>query len=432
MKSAIDSCSNKNQGRLFRSVSRKTMTFINTSEATCTIDAMKYFYEIYRKVFVNNELPFSADRPIIGIYCMMIPEEIIYAAGCIPVRLCGGSHDASIVGDAYSPRDLCPVAKASAGFTISHEFTVYDSCDAVIIPATCDHKRKLASLIADHTEVWLMNVPHTKDNESSRSSWNDEMFALTRNLEKLVKRKYGKTIKINGNKIQQSVSMLAKAHRQARKLYDLRKNPSALISGTEAAIVMGAYSFDDASQWTEAAEALNNQLQIKLEKADQPSSSPQIKRPRIFLAGCPSIFPNFRMLSLTEEMGGLIVADESCTGDRYLYDPVVCPEKTFNSAMTAIAARYIMPCVCPTFSPNHDRITKLKNTVTEFGIDGMIYYVLKGCVLYDFEFTAVEKAMKDIGVPIIRIESDYNPEDIEQMRTRIEAFIEMLSHKKER
>ena len=77
--------------------------------------------------------------------------------------------------------------------------------NVLIIPATCDHKRKLASLIADHTEVWLMNVPHTKDNESSRSAWNDEMFALTRNLEKLVKRKYGKTIKINGNKIQQSV-----------------------------------------------------------------------------------------------------------------------------------------------------------------------------------------------------------------------------------
>lgn len=417
------------QGRLFRAVSKKTQLLLNKMEASRTIESIGYFHDIYRDVFVHNQLPFDNAKPVIGTYCMMIPEEIIYAAGCIPVKLCGGSHEASIAGDAYSPRDLCPVAKAAAGFTISHEFTVYNACDAVIIPTSCDHKRKLSSLLADHTEVWLMNVPHIKDNDSSRAAWNEELFSLLRNLERLVARKSGKK-KVTAKELDQSIALLAEAHRQARRLYDFRKTEPAVISGSEAALVSGAYSFDSARSWTRATKTLNDELQHKIETGAASTENPNAARPRIFLAGCPSIFPNFKILSLTEEMGGLVVADESCTGDRYLYDPVVNTERSFNSAITAIAARYIMPCMCPIFTPNADRITKLKNTVADFKVEGMIYYVLKGCVLYDFEFAAVEKAMKELELPVMRIESDYNPEDIEQMRTRIEAFIEMLSYKK--
>jgi benzoyl-CoA reductase/2-hydroxyglutaryl-CoA dehydratase subunit BcrC/BadD/HgdB len=62
----------------------------------------------------------------------------------------------------------------------------------------------------------------------------------------------------------------------------------------------------------------------------------------------------------------------------------------------------------------------------EFKIDGIIYHVLKGCVSYDFELSRVEKTMKERDIPVLRIETDYNPEDIEQLRTRIEAFVEVL------
>jgi benzoyl-CoA reductase/2-hydroxyglutaryl-CoA dehydratase subunit BcrC/BadD/HgdB len=68
--------------------------------------------------------------------------------------------------------------------------------------------------------------------------------------------------------------------------------------------------------------------------------------------------------------------------------------------------------------------------VEDFNIDGIIYYVLKGCIIYDFELIRVEKIMKEKNIPVLRIETDYNPEDIEQLRTRIEAFVEMLGTKK--
>ncbi len=68
----------------------------------------------------------------------------------------------------------------------------------------------------------------------------------------------------------------------------------------------------------------------------------------------------------------------------------------------------------------------------EFKIDGIIYHVLKGCVIYDFELIRVEKIMKGKNIPVLRIETDYSPEDIEQLRTRVEAFVEMLGTRKQK
>jgi benzoyl-CoA reductase/2-hydroxyglutaryl-CoA dehydratase subunit BcrC/BadD/HgdB len=128
-------------------------------------------------------------------------------------------------------------------------------------------------------------------------------------------------------------------------------------------------------------------------------------------------------------MGGSVAVDESCVGDRYLYDPTSLVDYSKEGMFTALASRYVMPCICPTFSPNGDRVTRLRRMASEFGITGVVYYVLKGCILYDFELGSVEQAMKEIDIPLIRIESDYNPEDVEQVRTRIEAFVEMLHQK---
>jgi benzoyl-CoA reductase/2-hydroxyglutaryl-CoA dehydratase subunit BcrC/BadD/HgdB len=131
-------------------------------------------------------------------------------------------------------------------------------------------------------------------------------------------------------------------------------------------------------------------------------------------------------------MGGVVVADESCAGDRYLYDPVGSTERTINDQMLGIASRYLAPCVCPSFSPNDDRLTLIQRMITDFAVDGVLYHVLKGCVVYDFEVNRVENALRENQIPLLRVETDYNPEDVEQLRTRIEAFIEMLKSKRNR
>ena len=82
---------------------------------------MRYFINIMRDTFVKDQkgrfsnpsnFQDTNNIKIIGTYCLMVPEELIYAAGAIPVRLCGGSYEASSIGDELVPRDTCPVGRS--------------------------------------------------------------------------------------------------------------------------------------------------------------------------------------------------------------------------------------------------------------------------------------------------------------------------------
>ena len=68
--------------------------------------------------------------------------------------------------------------------------------------------------------------------------------------------------------------------------------------------------------------------------------------------------------------------------------------------------------------------------IRDYKIEGVIYHVLRGCLVYDFEYRKIEEDLGRLGIPVIRLETDYNEEDIEQLRIRIEAFIEMIKLQK--
>ena len=400
-------------------------------------EGMHYFINIMRDIFVKDQSghfpnPFcrqdANNGKIIGTYCLMVPEELIYAAGAIPVRLCGGSYEASSIGDELVPRDTCPVVKASLGFTSLNLISLYQRCDAVIIPTTCDAKRKMGEELSKFTEVWMLEVPHVKESEGSRRQWLEQLYALKKNIEKLTGKRF-RSGKIRRKALDSAIKMVGLAQYQARRLYEIRKSSPPVIPGREAMLAINAYSYDTAFEWTKAMTVLNDELESRRDKGRVVAGS---HAPRILLAGSPPIFPNWKIPSLLEEMGAVIVVDESCMGSRYLYDPVGITEKSMTDMMVGIAARYLMPCVCPSFAPNEDRLFRLLQMIEEFNVDGIIYHVLKGCIVYDFELIRVEKIMKEKNIPVLRIETDYSPEDIEQLRTRIEAFVEMLETKKKR
>lgn len=397
---------------------------------------MGYFISVMKDAFSKDGArgllipPGKRDngRKVIGTYCIMVPEELIYAAGAVPVRLCGGSYETSLAGDELVPRDTCPVVKSSIGFTSLDLISLYGMCDAVIIPTTCDAKRKMGEELSKLTEVWMIEVPHIKDSEGSRRQWLQQMYILKKNIEKFTGKKFMKR-KIGRKALDSSIRMIGAAQYQARRLYDLRKSTSPVIFGREAMLAINAYSYVEADKWTEAMSALNDELESR---ASKDRSAACNNAPRILIAGCPPIFPNWKIPLLIEEMGAVIVADESCMGNRYLYDPVALTENSMTDMMVGLAARYIMPCVCPSFAPNEDRLFRLLQMTEEFAVEGIIYHVLKGCVIYDFELVRVEKMMKERDIPLLRIETDYSPEDIEQLRTRIEAFVEMIGTRKKK
>lgn len=398
-----------------------------------TPEELGFFYDVLESAYIKNDpAPLLDAQPekalFVGIYCMVVPEELIYAAGAIPVRLCAGCFESSQIGEDRVPRDGCPLVKSSMGLSMQKGLKVFDLCDVVAIPTTCDAKRKLGEELSAFKEVWMIETPHIKDADFSRRIWMEQIYALKVKLE-TVKRNGTRGRRINARRMAAAIRDTARAQVQMRRLLSLRTARKPVVWGRQATAVVNAYAFSHVNRWTDAMTRLNDKLAAMVED-DQAVDGGE--RPRIYIAGSPSVFPNLKIPTLVEEMGGVVVADESCAGDRYLYDPVGSTEKTLNDQMLGVASRYLAPCVCPSFTPNDDRLTLIQRMITDFAVDGVLYHVLKGCVVYDFEVSRVENALRDDQIPLLRVETDYNPEDVEQLRTRIEAFIEMLKSKRNR
>jgi benzoyl-CoA reductase/2-hydroxyglutaryl-CoA dehydratase subunit BcrC/BadD/HgdB len=111
---------------------------------------------------------------------------------------------------------------------------------------------------------------------------------------------------------------------------------------------------------------------------------------------------------------------------RTFYDPVVSDEKSLDSMIGAVADKYFFPCTCPSFSPNLEREDNLMNRIKDYKVEGVIYHVLRGCHLNALDGTKVDVLLKRNKIPVLKIESEYDEGDVEQIRTRIEAFMEMI------
>lgn len=386
--------------------------------------SMNYFINILRRIFIDNDdVEKDKQTKTIGTFCVMAPQELIYAAGAMPVKLCSGNYTAFNIGDEKAPRDACPLIKAVMGSKIINGIDVYDNCSSYIVPTSCDCKKKMGYLLSEYKDVHMLHVPTSKKDDESINYYLQDLYELKEKLEK-----------ITGNKITydnlcDAVYMISEVQYEISRFYKLKMHKPALIRGTHAMAIMNSYSYDNAERWGKALKLVNDELELKLERKEFVARE---NSPRIMITGSPIVFPNIKLPLLIEEMGGVLVADETCMGDRGIYDPVSVVDDSLDGMMRALANRYILPCTCPTFVKNKQRLFKIKQMIKDYKVEGVIYHVLRGCLVYDYEYTIIEEMLNEMGIPVIRVETDYNEEDIEQLRIRIEAFNEMIKFKKDR
>jgi benzoyl-CoA reductase/2-hydroxyglutaryl-CoA dehydratase subunit BcrC/BadD/HgdB len=135
--------------------------------------------------------------------------------------------------------------------------------------------------------------------------------------------------------------------------------------------------------------------------------------------------PNWKLPWIIETSGAVIVGEESCVGERGTRNLTDDSGTTVDELMEAIVDRYFR-VDCAIFTPNHDRLSHIVEMFETYNADGIIHYSLQFCQPYLMESMPVEKALEEKKMPTLRIETDYSQEDLGQLKTRIEAFIEML------
>src|SRR4030042_5347832 len=352
-------------------------------------ETMQYFDEVadfFGKREKEIRAAKDAGKKVIGYTCLFAPTELILAADAIPVRVNSGWYDTSKLGDRVVPVEVCPVVRSTIGAKMIGLSPYLEMSDVLISVLTCDGMTKMGEILSDYKPVWTMPLPRVKDSAQSLRFWREEIVTLKGQIEALTGNK------ITAKKLKAAIEKTQKATKAFRRLQDLRKgNP--VIMGRDAMLVNQTYMWDDITRWTEKTETLCDELE-KLVQEKKWACPPAT--PRDMGTGTPLIWPdNWKLPSLVEEATpqGVLIADELCSGARLLYDPVGIDEWSMDDMFNAISERYLMASTCPCFTSkdgNEDRIHWVINKVKEWNIQGVIYYVVRGCMLYAMEYSRVK------------------------------------------
>ena len=376
-------------------------------------EVFEEFEESRRNGFVRAKELKDQGAKLVGTFCTYTPKELIYAAGAVPVTLCGVSNDTIADAEKHLPKNLCPLIKSSYGYAITDKCPYMYFSDLVVGETTCDGKKKMYELLGEIKDTYVMQLPHTQSSEFANAMWESEVLKFKHKLEE----KFSTTV--TEDKLRESIKLCNRERKSISDFYSLGKLVPPPLSGYEMFTILNGvlYMFDKEEQISKLNRITESLREIHAKGESKISKS----APRILITGCPLGGVADKIIKQLEEVGAVVVIYENCGGTKNtekLVDETVEPLK-------AIVEKYLS-IPCSIMSPNKGREEMLTNLIEEYKVDGVIEIVLQSCHTYAIETRNIKRHVNNLGVPFISIETDYSTSDKGQIRTRLEAFVEML------
>ena len=356
-------------------------------------------------------------RRLIGYICSFVPLEIITASGCIPFRVRGSVHEPITKGDTLLETIVCPYYRSCFDLSAKQK---YDFLTGLVIPHGCDSMVRSYSAWSyslPFSYFHFVNIPSVCD-ESSFEFFSAELGTFRKSLEKLT----GKTI--TDADLAQTIRLYNEYRDKVVALYDLRKADPPLVSGVEVSKVLTVGSSLPVGE----ANTLLDQVLAEVRKRER---LPLSKGPRIFIDG--ACLDNIELIRLVEESGGNVVADTLCNGARDHFPHT----DVGGDPIDALSRRYLGKINCPkTYRANKagtfegdvaNRFGDIGAYAKEFKVNGAILYVYKYCDPFGFEVPARKAYYQSIKVPMLHLEDIYSGGTMGQLKTRIQAFLEMIA-----
>lgn len=352
---------------------------------------------------------------VFGTFCVYVPDEVIFAAGAIATGLCGGSQFWVPGGEKVLPANTCPLIKASVGARLDKTCPFFRIADMYVGETTCDGKKKAWEILRQDVPVHVMDVPQMK-REKDIAAFEQEIMDFIKVVEE-----------VTGNKVTpealgESIKLINNKRKALQRIYNTRKASPVPISGKDALLVTQIAFYDDPARCAQMGNQLAEELEERI--ARQEGVFPA-NAPRILITGTPMAIPNWKLHHIIETAGAAVVVEELCTGTRYFENLVDESAATIEGQVRALAERY-MKTNCACFTPNPGRIEDIVRLAKEYNVDGIIDTNLQFCNLYSTESYLVKQKLDDLGIPVLHIETEYSENDFEQLRTRVEAFLEIL------
>jgi bcr-type benzoyl-CoA reductase subunit C len=368
---------------------------------------------------VNNTFPQTQEiqeykkqqRKVIGWLCTYVPEEIIHAAGALPVRITGYNHEVELEdGTAYMYINNCSFSRSCLQLGLRGE---YDFLDGIAGGSTCDGARRLFDLWRYYLKpsfYHVLTVPR-KTHERAHQLYHSQIAEFKNHLEASL------GVTITDKALLNSIQLYNESRSLLQELYELRKLDEPLITGAETMEVMNA-------SFRMSKELFNKYLREFIQEL-KTSGQGQKCRARLMLSG--SVMTNTEFIKSIEDLQVLVVTDELCNSTRYWSDPVILDGK---SPLQAISDRYLDNFPCARMYPSDERFNRIVSLARDFKVDGIISQIIRYCVSYAHDVPLISDRLKREEIPILFLDVEYGTSGTGQIRTRVQAFLEMIEAKK--
>jgi bzd-type benzoyl-CoA reductase N subunit len=357
-------------------------------------------------------------KQIMGYLCAFVPLEIISAAGFIPFRIRGDTSEPITKADAGMETIICPLVRSCFDMWLKGR---YGFLDGIVIPHACDS-------ICRTYQVWqytlslpyshFINMPHGTD-DASLEFYKAELETFRKSLGRF------SGGEISDQSLKAAIELYNQNRARVRELYELRKSDPPLISGVEVTKTLVAAVSLPVEEATRLIEGV-------IDEAKKRKPAPASKPARLMVVGAQ--VDNIAFIELVEESGAWVVADDLCPGGRESLAAV----DTTVPPIDGIAERYLRRIYCGRSYRERkgsydeymeERFGHIGSMIKDFRVDGVILYIYKYCDPFGFEVPQMKSYIEAKGVPVLYVEDEYSMSTIGRLRTRVQAFLEVLGSK---
>jgi benzoyl-CoA reductase subunit C len=344
---------------------------------------------------------------VVATMCTYVPEEVLIAAGMLPVRVLG-AHQTQNVAEQYIFGMFCPFSRDSLAQGLLGR---YDYAAGVVLAQSCLHYRQTFTSWRDHVAAvqwdYYLPMPNEVQSPFARVRHRQEVQAFRAYLETR------RGAPVADVALTEAIEVVNENRRLLRQLFELRQGPNPPLTGAEALYASLTAQFVDRAEH-------NHELRRVLSAL--PGRTPPAENGvRLMTIGSEN--DDIGFMEMIESLGATIVIDDQCSGTRNFWNEA----RPHDDPIARIADRYCARPACPTKDfPAHSRFEHVLQLARDYKVEAALFLQQKFCDPHEGDYPELKRHLEDHGIPTLFLEFDVsNP--MGPFRTRIEAFLETLS-----
>lgn len=342
---------------------------------------------------------------VVGFFCCYAPEEIIHAAGALPVRITGENRSIRESG-AYLQSYCCSLARTGLDMALTGDL---DFLDGTVFVHTCDTMMRLS-------DIWRLDagfdfhgdvvLPVRFEGAAAEQYMTSELKAFAGRVAERIG-------PVEDGALRGSIELYNRNRELLRRLYELRRENPGAVSSADALWLVASSALVEKGEHNAMLEAVLSEL------GSAPSGGND--RVRLFVVG--SVMDQWDFPRMVDDAGGAVVDDDLCTGRRY-FDADVGLN---GDPVEGIARRLMERASCPCkHMESRRRAASIAERVSRSGARGVIFFQFKFCEPHAFDYPHLKKVLDEEGIPSLLLEIEQGSVSTGQLRTRVEALLETI------